>query len=107
MRYQPYVPEAVVRVDALYSLHYFNFRRGYVFPGESHDFWELIYADIGGATIGDSDEGFPLAPGQCFLHAPNAFHTIKANLAPECSLFVIAFHREARFSAPFRAARTR
>ncbi len=25
MRYQPYVPEAVVRVDALYSLHYFNF----------------------------------------------------------------------------------
>ena len=91
MRYQPYVPEAVVRVDALYSLHYFNFRRGYVFPGESHDFWELIYADIGGATIGDSDEGFPLAPGQCFLHAPNAFHTIKANLAPECSLFVIAF----------------
>lgn len=94
MRYQPYVPEAFARVDALYSLHYFNFRRGYAFPGERHDFWELVYADIGGATIGDEDRAFALAPGQCFLHAPNAFHTIHANLAPECSLFVMGFASE-------------
>ena len=96
MRYQPYVPEPVARVDALYSLHYFSFRRGYAFPGEKHDFWELVYADIGGATIGNEGESFPLAPGQCFLHAPNAFHTICANLAPECSLFVMAFASESQ-----------
>ena len=96
MRYQPYVPEPVARVDALYSLHYCSFRRGYAFPGEKHDFWELVYADIGGATIGNEGESFPLAPGQCFLHAPNAFHTICANLAPECSLFVMAFASESQ-----------
>ncbi len=91
MHYQPYVPQNIVSIDALYSLHYFNFERNYVFPGESHDFWELVYADIGGATIGEDGHSFSLLPGECILHAPNAFHTIHANLAPKCSLFVISF----------------
>lgn len=91
MPYQPYCPEQMIRVDTLYSLHYFNFRQGYVFPGEKHDFWELVYADMGGATIGDDDAEFPLGSGQCCLHAPNAFHTIHANLSPETNLFVMSF----------------
>ena len=91
MIYQAYRPEKSVSVEELYSLHYFNFEQGYVFPGEKHSFWELVYADMGGATLGDNDSEIPLSPGQCFLHAPDAFHTIHANLAPQSSLFVISF----------------
>lgn len=91
MIYQAYRPLRGVCVDALYSLHYFNFQQGYVFPGERHSFWEMVYVDMGGATIGDDGREFPLSPGQCFLHAPDAFHTIHANLAPQANLFVISF----------------
>lgn len=91
MIYQAYRPERSVSVDALFSLHYFNFEQGYVFPGERHQFWELVYADMGGVTIGDDDSEIPLSPGQCLLHAPDAFHSIHANLAPQASLFVISF----------------
>ena len=91
MLYQPYRPRRIIQVDALYSLHYFNFRHGYFFPGERHDFWELVYADMGGATLEDDGVELPLRPGQCCLHAPNAFHTIRANLAPQANLFVISF----------------
>lgn len=91
MLYQPYFPQSAIRVDALFSLHYFNFQKGYVFPGERHNFWELVYADVGGATIGDDSSELPLSPGQCYLYPPNAFHTIHANLAPETSLFVVSF----------------
>lgn len=91
MIYQAYRPEKSVSVEELYSLHYFNFEQGYVFPGEKHAFWELVYADMGGATLGDNESEIPLSPGQCFLHAPDAFHTIHANLAPQSSLFVISF----------------
>ena len=96
MFYQPYLPERHVRVDALYSLHYFHFRQDYIFPGESHDFWELVYVDMGGATIGEDGIERPLGPGQCCLHAPNVFHTIHANLAPEANLFVISFRSNCR-----------
>ena len=51
MLYRPYRPRRIIQVDALYSLHYFNFRHGYFFPGERHDFWELVYADMGGASL--------------------------------------------------------
>lgn len=91
MDYQPYLPQRIIAVDALFSLHYFNFQKDYVYPGERHDFWELVYADVGGATIGDEDSELPLSPGQCYLYPPNIFHTIHANLAPECSLFVVSF----------------
>ena len=55
MSYHPYYPERIMRVDALFSLHYFNFQQGYVFPGERHDFWELVYADIGGARFQETE----------------------------------------------------
>ena len=63
MAYRPWIPERPVRVDALYSLHYFSFRPGYVYPGERHDFWELVYVDMGGATLGDDARRFPSARG--------------------------------------------
>lgn len=91
MPYHAYVPAREIHVPNLYSLHYFNFRQGYVFPGERHDFWELVYVDMGGATLGDDGAELPLGPGQCCIHAPNAFHTIHANLAPQANLFVISF----------------
>lgn len=91
MIYQAYQPEKSIGIDSLYSLHYFNFRQGYVFPGERHNFWELVYLDMGGAIIGDNGVEIPLSPGQCILHAPDAFHTIHANLTSQTSLFVISF----------------
>lgn len=94
MQYKPYLPEQVVRVDALYSLHYFSFDENYAYPGERHDFWELVYVDIGGANVGDDNLEIPLGPGQCCLHAPNAFHTIRTNPASRASLFVISFHSD-------------
>lgn len=96
MKYQPYYPERPVIIDALYSIHYFNFLQGYLFRGEKHDFWELVYADVGGATLGDDGAELPLSPGHCCLHAPDAFHTISANLAPEANLFVISFQSDSK-----------
>jgi len=91
MKYLPYTPRRIVNVSELFSLHYFNFQQGYRFPGERHNFWELVYTDIGSITLGDDGSEVPLGTGQCYLHAPNAFHTIHANRSPEASLFVISF----------------
>lgn len=96
MIYQAFQPQRSVRVDALYSLHYFNFEQGYIFPGERHEFWEMVYVDMGGASIGNNGIDHPLSPGQCFLHAPNAFHTIHASLSPQANLFVISFSSASR-----------
>ncbi|MDD3214004.1 MAG: AraC family ligand binding domain-containing protein, partial [Eubacteriales bacterium] len=84
-------PQNVFSISGLYSLHYFQFASGYVFSGEKHDFWELVYIDQGEAEIGADREVRQLNQGQLIFHKPNEFHTIWANYARGASIFVISF----------------
>ena len=47
MDYRPLIPRRPLEVRALYSVHYFEYTGFYAFPGERHDFWELLYVDRG------------------------------------------------------------
>ena len=41
-----YIPTPLKReiiIDAVVTIHYFEYMRDFVFPGESHDFWEFLY----------------------------------------------------------------
>lgn len=45
-----YIPTPLKReiiIDAVVTIHYFEYMRDFVFPGESHDFWEFLYVDKG------------------------------------------------------------
>jgi AraC-like DNA-binding protein len=84
-------PQNEIVIGGLYSLHYFQFASGYVFSGEKHDFWEMVYADQGEAEIGAGREMRQLNQGQLIFHKPNEFHSIWANYARGASLFVISF----------------
>ena len=64
MNYEPLKIERPLRVGRLYSLHYFQFAAGYIFPGESHDFWEMVYIDRGEADIGAGEEIVRLREGR-------------------------------------------
>ncbi len=48
----------------------------YRFPGESHDFWELVCVEEGRVGITAGEQIFELEPGQAFLHPPMQFHSI-------------------------------
>ena len=43
--YKPTTIKETLRVEKLYSLHYFAYLKNFTFEGESHDFWELIFCD--------------------------------------------------------------
>lgn len=88
--YEPLKIERPLRITRLYSLHYFQFAAGYVFPGESHDFWEMVYIDRGEANIGAGDEIVHLREGQVFFHRPGEFHTILAGTTGP-NIMVISF----------------
>ncbi len=68
-----------IRVDALYTLHYFEYARDYLFTGEKHDFWEMAYIDKGEAGVMADNTGFQLKPGEAIFHRPNEYHNIWAN----------------------------
>ena len=47
MAYTPLHPQKPLSVEALYTVHYFEYSGSYAFPGETHDFWEFLYVDKG------------------------------------------------------------
>ncbi len=65
-------------VENIISVHYFPYTKDFFFPGESHDFWELIIVDSGEVTVFDEKE-IILKQGEGILHAPDKYHNIRAN----------------------------
>ncbi len=65
-------------VDNIISIHYFPYTKDFFFPGESHDFWELIIVDSGEVVVFDEQE-ILLKQGEGILHAPNKYHNIRSN----------------------------
>ena len=88
--YRPLVPRRPVEVHQLYSVHYFEYTGTYAYPGERHDFWELLYVDKGAVQVTAGDRCFRLDQGRAVFHAPGEFHAFSAaGVAPD--LVVIGF----------------
>lgn len=34
-----------IDIDAIITLHYFEYMKNFEFKGESHNFWEFLYVD--------------------------------------------------------------
>ena len=71
-------------------MHYYEFDESFVFEGETHDFWEMVYVDHGCVEVCRDEERITLCQGEIVFHRPNEFHSIRAlNSSP--NFFVISF----------------
>lgn len=78
-------------IESIVTVHYFEFAKNYVFEGESHDFWELVYVDKGELEIMAGDKGYKLKQGEMIFHKPNEFHNLWANGKIAPNIIVITF----------------
>ncbi len=82
--------QRVINVSKIVTAHYYEFDRNFVFDGESHDFWEMVYVDKGAVEIKRDDEYIALKQGELIFHQPDEFHSIRA-LDSSPNFFVISF----------------
>ena len=68
-----------LKIDGIYTVHYFEYAKNFTFSGESHDFWELVYADKRSLIITAGDRQLKLESGQMYLHRPNEFHDLRCD----------------------------
>lgn len=90
-----------VAVRKIISIHYFQYGSDFTFPGESHDFWELICVDRGELDVIDGEERISLKTGNLLFHAPGVFHNILPNGRQSPSLVVIGFECGSRLLKSF------
>lgn len=83
-----------IEITHIVSIHYFEFVKNYVFEGESHNFWELVYCDKGEVNIYADQHMITLKKGEMVFHKPNEWHTVIANGVIAPNLIIVAFHCE-------------
>ena len=96
MAYESVHLEDSITIDEVISIHYFQYMSDFSFPGESHDFWELVCVDRGEIVAVAGDRKLALKKGNILFHKPNEFHNVLTNGRVSPSLVISSFIAAAR-----------
>lgn len=91
MAYRAFRLEQSITIHKIYSIHYFEYRKDFVFSGESHDFWEFVCVDRGEVFARNGDALTLIREDDICFRKPNLFHGIEANGVVAPNLVVISF----------------
>ena len=86
--------EKLIRVTSLFTIFEVTRPQDYIFEGESHDFWEIVYVVEGKLGVTAGADLFRLEPGRAVIHRPMEFHCLwsEENTCPH--IIVISFSAE-------------
>ncbi len=91
MRYKGTRLRDEIIIRELVTVHYYELSKDYRFAGESHDFWELVYADKG-ELLAETENGTTVIKrGDILFHKPNEWHAHIADGVNAPSAVVISF----------------
>ncbi len=89
---EPYKLSLEVDIEKISSILYYDFTKDFVFKGEAHDYWELVYTDRGEIIATAEDSDFFIKQGEIIFHKPNEFHKLRCNGVIAPNVIVISFH---------------
>lgn len=70
--------EKQFEITAFYTAFSFAWNSDFVFHGESHDFWEIVFVLDGHIEATEDEKIYQLQENDLILHAPMEFHRIKS-----------------------------
>lgn len=80
----------LLNVQKIVTIHYQELDKTYASEEETHDFWELIYADKENVSIVKEGERVPLKQGEMIFIKPNQRHFVES-CGKEPNIFIISF----------------
>lgn len=89
--YYKHKVENLLNISKIVTVHYFEFDPNFVSRGESHDFWELVYAVKNPIVCTAGGERITLKEGEVLFHKPNEYHTLEADKESAPDVFIISF----------------
>lgn len=83
--------ETVISVKKIVTAFYMELSKDFYYPGESHDFWELVYIDRGEMVCTAKENRFILKSGELTFHKPNEFHNLSGTGESVPNVCIITF----------------
>ena len=90
-KYYKHKLENLLVISKIITIHYFEFDKHFVSHVESHDFWELVYADKGDLVCTSDGNEVVLKEGEVIFHKPGVSHALRADGKRAPNIFIVSF----------------
>lgn len=90
-KYFNYRVNKVITVKNLITIEYLDVSSSFLYPEETHDFYELAYIDSGKIDCHTNENVITLSQGELFLIPPQTRHFYSAAKNSAASIFIICF----------------
>lgn len=90
-KYYKHKLENLLVISKIITIHYFEFDKNYKSHIESHDFWEMVYAERGDLICSSGENEIVLKEGEVIFHKPGISHSLRADGKHAPNIFIISF----------------
>ena len=90
IKFDSVAPRTDVRVSRLCTAYAYAYSPDFVFSGETHKAWEIVYVAKGRTEIQSGVKKLSLNKDEIYIHEPYEFHKIKAD-GEVCNVAIIGF----------------
>lgn len=91
-----------IRITEMYSLFEPHYEYNYVFPGETHNFWECLYVQKGEVCVSADERVYNLSNGEIIFHKPLELHKFIVNSEDGTDLLIFSFSAEGELTGYLR-----
>ncbi len=95
-------PDKVLSLDGFHNIYYFEFNKNHAHPVEAHDYWEMVYVDMGNILAITGKDSIPLEQEQVIFRAPGETHAHISNKEHSNNLLVVSFSCDSPCMAFFK-----
>lgn len=83
--------ETVLSIDGFHNIYYFEFNKDHSHPIEVHNYWEMVYVDMGSVLAVTDQTSIPLEQEQVIFRSPGETHAHVSNKEHSNNLLVVSF----------------
>lgn len=91
IQYQNYKLSPVFTVTDLVNVSYYTLAKDFLWSGEAHEPWEMVYVDKGEMVITAGTDTYLLKSGEAAFHCPHEFHNLRVSGQKSANMIVLAF----------------
>lgn len=78
-------------ITDLVNVSYYTLSKDFLWCGEAHEPWEMVYVDKGEMVITAGTDTYLLKSGEAAFHCPHEFHNLRTSGQKAANVIVVAF----------------
>ena len=78
-------------ISSFHTAYEYQWDEHYTFPGEQHNFWEIVYVISGEVEVAEDERVYKLKDRNIIFHAPMEFHKIRSLPGSSPHIMILTF----------------